>query len=152
MAERFVLTSRQLVLQGRRAATSRKLPRARHSEFSISPATGRDWVDAGRSALDIDKGPYKARFVSFFASLCNRIQVYRIFSEAVSACSCNQRDEGNSVFETSDTNYLILWPKALSTRHRKEAYCPSMVPTNHRCPYPEGHCHHQSAHLPQRLA
>jgi hypothetical protein len=29
----------------------------RDSEFAIGPATGRDWCDAGRSILDIDKGP-----------------------------------------------------------------------------------------------
>ena len=27
------------------------------SEFVIGPATGRDWVDAGRSILDVEKGP-----------------------------------------------------------------------------------------------
>ncbi|KAJ5115224.1 hypothetical protein NUU61_000983 [Penicillium alfredii] len=29
----------------------------RDSEFAIGPATGRDWFDAGRSILDIEKGP-----------------------------------------------------------------------------------------------
>ncbi|EGC46751.1 phosphotransferase enzyme family protein [Histoplasma capsulatum var. duboisii H88] len=28
------------------------------SEFVIGPATGRDWCDAGRSILDVDKGPW----------------------------------------------------------------------------------------------
>ncbi|CAI7572846.1 unnamed protein product [Penicillium glandicola] len=28
------------------------------SEFAIGPATGRDWFDAGRSILDIKRGPY----------------------------------------------------------------------------------------------
>ncbi|KAK2762140.1 hypothetical protein FQN54_001147 [Arachnomyces sp. PD_36] len=28
------------------------------SGFALGPATGRDWVDAGRSALDIDRGPW----------------------------------------------------------------------------------------------
>lgn len=27
------------------------------SEFAIGPATGRDWCDAGRSNLDVEKGP-----------------------------------------------------------------------------------------------
>jgi hypothetical protein len=27
------------------------------SEFVIGPATGRDWCDAGRAILDVDKGP-----------------------------------------------------------------------------------------------
>ncbi|TPX19850.1 hypothetical protein DIZ76_017643 [Coccidioides immitis] len=30
----------------------------RDSEFAIGPATGRDWCDAGRSNLDIEKGPW----------------------------------------------------------------------------------------------
>ncbi|KAL2817336.1 phosphotransferase enzyme family protein [Aspergillus granulosus] len=30
----------------------------RDSEFAIGPATGRDWCDAGRSILDIEKGPW----------------------------------------------------------------------------------------------
>ena len=29
----------------------------RDSEFAIGPATGRDWCDAGRSNLDVEKGP-----------------------------------------------------------------------------------------------
>ena len=29
-----------------------------NSEFAIGPATGRDWMDAGRSALRIPKGPW----------------------------------------------------------------------------------------------
>lgn len=29
----------------------------RDSEFAIGPATGRDWFDAGRSVLGIEKGP-----------------------------------------------------------------------------------------------
>ncbi|RDW93697.1 phosphotransferase family protein [Aspergillus mulundensis] len=28
------------------------------SEFAIGPATGRDWCDAGRSSLDVEKGPW----------------------------------------------------------------------------------------------
>ncbi|KAJ5941879.1 phosphotransferase enzyme family protein [Penicillium verrucosum] len=28
------------------------------SEFAIGPATGRDWFDAGRSSLDIERGPW----------------------------------------------------------------------------------------------
>lgn len=27
------------------------------SKFTIGPATGRDWIDAGRSILDIERGP-----------------------------------------------------------------------------------------------
>jgi hypothetical protein len=27
------------------------------SKFAIGPTTGRDWFDAGRSSLDIDRGP-----------------------------------------------------------------------------------------------
>ncbi|RAH45623.1 aminoglycoside phosphotransferase family protein [Aspergillus brunneoviolaceus CBS 621.78] len=30
----------------------------RNSGFAIGPATGRDWCDAGRSDLDVDKGPW----------------------------------------------------------------------------------------------
>ncbi|KAI9923366.1 hypothetical protein MW887_010469 [Aspergillus wentii] len=30
----------------------------RDSEFAIGPVTGRDWVDAGRSILDIERGPW----------------------------------------------------------------------------------------------
>ncbi|KAL3479210.1 kinase-like domain-containing protein [Aspergillus californicus] len=30
------------------------------SEFAIGPATGRDWADAGRSAMDIERGPWKS--------------------------------------------------------------------------------------------
>ncbi|EER26282.1 hypothetical protein CPC735_004530 [Coccidioides posadasii C735 delta SOWgp] len=30
----------------------------RDSEFAVGPATGRDWCDAGRSNLDIEKGPW----------------------------------------------------------------------------------------------
>ena len=36
----------------------------RDSEFVIGPATGRDWFDASRSILDIDKGPCTSWFVS----------------------------------------------------------------------------------------
>lgn len=32
----------------------------RDSEFAAGPARGRDWCDAGRSALDVDKGPCKS--------------------------------------------------------------------------------------------
>lgn len=39
------------------------------SEFAIGPATGRDWFDAGRSILDIERGPCTSGFVS---SSCNR--------------------------------------------------------------------------------
>ncbi|EFE36904.1 uncharacterized protein ARB_04431 [Trichophyton benhamiae CBS 112371] len=28
------------------------------SEFALGPATGREWVDAGRASLDIDRGPW----------------------------------------------------------------------------------------------
>jgi hypothetical protein len=38
------------------------------SEFAIGPATGRDWVDAGRSTLDIDRGPCTSRFASSLRS------------------------------------------------------------------------------------
>jgi hypothetical protein len=34
------------------------------SGFAIGPATGRDWSDAGRSVLDIDRGPCTSGFVS----------------------------------------------------------------------------------------
>ncbi|RMZ85206.1 hypothetical protein DV738_g409, partial [Chaetothyriales sp. CBS 135597] len=30
----------------------------RDSKFTIGPATGRDWCDAGRSLLDVDRGPW----------------------------------------------------------------------------------------------
>lgn len=39
------------------------------SEFAIGSATGRDWFDAGRSVLDIERGPCKSVFIS---SLCSR--------------------------------------------------------------------------------
>ncbi|OQD76199.1 hypothetical protein PENDEC_c005G03900 [Penicillium decumbens] len=39
------------------------------SEFVIGPATGRDWVDGGRSILDIDRGPW--------ASLTQYLQAVR---------------------------------------------------------------------------
>lgn len=39
------------------------------SEFAIGPATGRDWFDAGRSILDIERGPCTLGFVS---SSCSR--------------------------------------------------------------------------------
>ncbi|KAL1857909.1 hypothetical protein Plec18170_003133 [Paecilomyces lecythidis] len=41
----------------------------RDSEFAIGPATGRDWFDAGRSVLDIEKGPW--------ASLTQYLQAVR---------------------------------------------------------------------------
>ena len=40
-----------------------------NSEFVIGPATGRDWVDADRSILDIERGPCTSGSMS---SLCNR--------------------------------------------------------------------------------
>ncbi|CAP91172.1 Pc13g01030 [Penicillium rubens Wisconsin 54-1255] len=39
------------------------------SEFAIGPATGRDWCDAGRSNLDVEKGPFGAREVKATQSL-----------------------------------------------------------------------------------
>ncbi|KAJ9357086.1 hypothetical protein DTO027B9_3225 [Paecilomyces variotii] len=41
----------------------------RDSEFAVGPATGRDWFDAGRSVLDIEKGPW--------ASLTQHLQTVR---------------------------------------------------------------------------
>ncbi|RWQ95008.1 phosphotransferase enzyme family protein [Paecilomyces variotii] len=41
----------------------------RDSEFAIGPATGRDWFDAGRSVLGIEKGPW--------ASLTQHLQTVR---------------------------------------------------------------------------
>lgn len=38
------------------------------SEFAIGPATGRDWLDAGRSILNINRGPCKSELIS---SLCS---------------------------------------------------------------------------------
>ena len=38
------------------------------SEFVIGPAMGRDWCDAGRSILDVDKGPCTLGFVFFLRS------------------------------------------------------------------------------------
>lgn len=35
-------------------------------KFSMGPATGRDWVDAGRSTLDTDRGPCKSGLVYIF--------------------------------------------------------------------------------------
>lgn len=35
-----------------------------NSEFVIGPATGRDWMDAGRSALHIVKGPCMSEFIT----------------------------------------------------------------------------------------
>lgn len=34
------------------------------SEFALGPATGRDWVDAGRSNLDIERGPCTSGFIT----------------------------------------------------------------------------------------
>ena len=39
------------------------------SEFAIGPATGRDWLDAGRSILNIERGPCTSGFIS---SSCSR--------------------------------------------------------------------------------
>ncbi|KAJ5045972.1 hypothetical protein NUH16_002797 [Penicillium rubens] len=36
----------------------------RDSEFAIGPAIGRDWFDADRSILDIEKGPYKEKKIT----------------------------------------------------------------------------------------
>lgn len=36
----------------------------KYSEFAIGPATGRDWLDAGRSILNIKRGPCRSEFVS----------------------------------------------------------------------------------------
>lgn len=41
-----------------------------NSNFIISPATGRDWFDAGRSTLDIERGLYTSKFES---SSCSRL-------------------------------------------------------------------------------
>jgi hypothetical protein len=39
------------------------------SKFSIGPTTGRDWIDAGRSTLDIERGPCTLGLIS---SSCSR--------------------------------------------------------------------------------
>lgn len=36
----------------------------KNSEFVIGQATGRDWFDAGRSILDIERGPCTSEFIS----------------------------------------------------------------------------------------
>ncbi|KAJ5571061.1 phosphotransferase enzyme family protein [Penicillium sp. DV-2018c] len=41
----------------------------RDPEFAIGPATGRDWSDADRSMLDIEKGPFAARETKAIQSL-----------------------------------------------------------------------------------
>lgn len=33
------------------------------SEFVIGPTTGRDWIDAGRSSLEVERGPCTLRLV-----------------------------------------------------------------------------------------
>ena len=38
------------------------------SEFAIGPATGRDWLDAGRSTLNIERGPCTSVFISLCAA------------------------------------------------------------------------------------
>lgn len=39
------------------------------SEFAIGPATGRDWFDAGRSILDIERRPCTSESVFSFSQL-----------------------------------------------------------------------------------
>lgn len=34
-----------------------------NSKFTIGPATGRDWVDAGRTALTLERGPCTLEFI-----------------------------------------------------------------------------------------
>ncbi|RMZ86967.1 hypothetical protein DV736_g5807, partial [Chaetothyriales sp. CBS 134916] len=75
---------------------------AKDSEFAIGPAAGRDWFDAGRSTLDIDRGP------------CTR------FSNRASPSRWEARDTGYQVFETAKTDCLILWPKALRPETEKK--------------------------------
>ena len=41
----------------------------RNSGFTVGPATGRDWFDAGRSTLNTEKGPCMSWFIS---SRCSR--------------------------------------------------------------------------------
>ncbi|KAL3437833.1 phosphotransferase enzyme family protein [Aspergillus tetrazonus] len=41
----------------------------RDSEFAIGPATGRDWYDAGRSNLHVEKGPFATRDLKAILSL-----------------------------------------------------------------------------------
>lgn len=38
------------------------------SKFSMGPATGRDWIDAGRSILNIDRGPCTLGLMTFLFS------------------------------------------------------------------------------------
>lgn len=38
------------------------------SEFAIGPATGRDWLDAGRSNLNVERGPCTSGFISSWRS------------------------------------------------------------------------------------
>jgi hypothetical protein len=71
MAERFIFALWQLVLyytgdvQPPEDSHYVKDGKAiRDSEFAIGPATGRDWFDADRSILDIEKGPCTSSFVS----------------------------------------------------------------------------------------
>ena len=83
-----------------------------NSEFAIGPATGRDWMDAGRSALRIQKGPW---------GLCG----------TVSARCPNARDSSIIIPETSKAVDHVVWPKTVSARYRKETYLFGMVSTNH---------------------
>lgn len=39
------------------------------SKFTVGPATGRDWIDAGRSTLETERGPCTSEFMS---SSCSR--------------------------------------------------------------------------------
>ncbi|EEP80177.1 predicted protein [Uncinocarpus reesii 1704] len=67
------------------------------SEFAIGPATGRDWIDGGRSALDIERGP-------------------------LSASNRGTRDKGNSIFKDPQTNCFVLWSKIYQPdKHKKRA-------------------------------
>ncbi|BCS20831.1 uncharacterized protein APUU_21263A [Aspergillus puulaauensis] len=43
----------------------------RDSEFAIGPATGRDWYDAGRSNLDVKKGPW-ASLIQYMQAIGTR--------------------------------------------------------------------------------
>ena len=43
------------------------------SEFAIGPTTGRDWMDAGRSTLDIARGPCTSVFTISLCRHCVRL-------------------------------------------------------------------------------
>ena len=58
------------------------------SKFSMGPATGRDWIDAGRSNLEIDRGPCTLGLMTFFVQLLTSQKGYL----SRSICTLSERE------------------------------------------------------------